>query len=251
MRRPQWAVVQTDMRPGAGEEPPGSLSTDAAGAPEAGLVMIGYASGSGAEGTARRELEAQADLIERECTRRGLKLMEVVYEREPSTGKALTRPGLTYALRRISAGEATGLVVAELSRLTRSVAELGTILDGLRRENARLIGAAQGFDSGAADGRLAADLLVEVAQWERARLSERTRIGLRAARSKGRPVGRPSVSDDPDLSKRIAQMRAAGMTLQAIADQLNQEGVPTLRGGAKWRHSSVQAAAGYRRPAAK
>jgi hypothetical protein len=43
-------------------------------------------------------------------------------------------------------------------------------------------------------------------------------------------------------------MRTAGMTLQAIADVLNSEGVPTLRGGAKWRPSSVQSATGYRRP---
>ena len=43
-------------------------------------------------------------------------------------------------------------------------------------------------------------------------------------------------------------MRNANMTLQAIADQLNAEGVPTLRGGAMWRPSSVQAALGYRRP---
>ena len=46
-------------------------------------------------------------------------------------------------------------------------------------------------------------------------------------------------------------MRAANMTLQAIADQLNAEGVPTLRGGAMWRPSSVQAALGYRRPSAR
>ena len=39
------------------------------------------------------------------------------------------------------------------------------------------------------------------------------------------------------------------MTLQAIADVLNAEGVPTLRGGAMWRPSSVQRATGYRRPA--
>ena len=37
------------------------------------------------------------------------------------------------------------------------------------------------------------------------------------------------------------------MTLQAIADALNAEGVPTLRGGETWRQSGVQAAAGYRR----
>jgi hypothetical protein len=34
------------------------------------------------------------------------------------------------------------------------------------------------------------------------------------------------------------------MTLQAIADALNADGVPTLRGGTQWRPSSVQAAAG-------
>jgi hypothetical protein len=38
------------------------------------------------------------------------------------------------------------------------------------------------------------------------------------------------------------------MTLQAIADRLNEEGIPTLRGGKQWRPSSVQAATGYRRP---
>jgi hypothetical protein len=37
------------------------------------------------------------------------------------------------------------------------------------------------------------------------------------------------------------------MTLQAIADVLNAEGVPTTRGGAEWRPSSVQTAAGYKR----
>jgi len=52
------------------------------------------------------------------------------------------------------------------------------------------------------------------------------------------------------LQERIAAMREQGMTLQAIADVLNEEGVPTLRGGAMWRPSSVQRATGYRRPSA-
>jgi hypothetical protein len=43
-------------------------------------------------------------------------------------------------------------------------------------------------------------------------------------------------------------MRSAGMSLRAIADRLNAEGVPTVRGGRQWRPSSVQTAAGYRRP---
>jgi len=56
------------------------------------------------------------------------------------------------------------------------------------------------------------------------------------------------VHDVPALKKHIQAMRSAGMTLKAIADRLNAEGVPTLRGGSEWRPSSVQVAAGYRRP---
>jgi hypothetical protein len=37
------------------------------------------------------------------------------------------------------------------------------------------------------------------------------------------------------------------MTLQAIADTLNAERVPTLRRGSHWRTSSVRTAAGWTR----
>jgi DNA invertase Pin-like site-specific DNA recombinase len=84
--------------------------------------------------------------------------------------------------------------------------------------------------------------------WERQRVAERTRKGLEAARAKGGSISRPSVEDVPALKEWIAAMRARGLTLQAIADRLNEERVPTLRGGKEWRPSSVQAAAGYRRP---
>ena len=57
-----------------------------------------------------------------------------------------------------------------------------------------------------------------------------------------------TIADLPELDQHIVRMRNGGMTLQAIADALNAEGVPTLRGGATWRPSSVQRATGYRRP---
>jgi len=43
-------------------------------------------------------------------------------------------------------------------------------------------------------------------------------------------------------------LRDRGLSLEAIAATLNSEGVPTPRGGARWRPSSVQSALGYRRP---
>ena len=78
--------------------------------------------------------------------------------------------------------------------------------------------------------------------------AEHTRNGLHAPRN-GRPRRRPALADNPELVERIVQMRAQGMTLQAIADRLNEEGVPTVRGGAEWRPSSVRSGLGYKRRA--
>jgi DNA invertase Pin-like site-specific DNA recombinase len=233
---------RSGRRRAAGPPPPGT-------APRSEVAVLGYASVSGPAGSVKsEELKSQADVIARECERRGLALLELVGEREPQNGKGLERPGLSYALERIAAREARGLVVSDLSRLTHSAADLGSIIEWFTRAQARLVAVAHALDTEDEAGRLAANMLVEVSGWERARLSERTRQGLQAARRNGRGAGRPAVTDDPGLRDRILRMRSEGMTLQAIADALNAEGVPTLRGGAKWRHSSVQTAAGYKRP---
>jgi DNA invertase Pin-like site-specific DNA recombinase len=192
----------------------------------------------------RAELRRQAGEIASECKRRGLHLLAIVRERAHQ--RPLERPGLGYALRQIAAGEADGLVVAELCRITHSAPELGRLLEWLASHDARFVAAGHQLDTEEEAGRLAVQAIVEVSRWERQRLVERTRNGMRAARRKG-PA---SVADHPQLNERIARMRAAGMTLQSIADQLNAEGIATVRGGAKWRPSSVQAAAGYQRPPA-
>jgi DNA invertase Pin-like site-specific DNA recombinase len=209
--------------------------------------VLGYASIDASPGSpSNREFQAQAETIAAECDRRGLVLLELVREREPHHGSGAERPGLGYALERISAGDAQGLVVADLSRLGRSVVELGRVLEWFSDSGARLVGIAQGLDTREPEGWVMARTLIEVSSWERERLIERTRRGMRAARRKGPPA----VADNPELKERISRMRDQGMTLQAIADLLNADGVPTVRGGARWRPSSVQAAAGYRRPRA-
>ncbi len=160
--------------------------------------------------------------------------------------QGLERPGLNHALERVRSGEADCLIVTELARLTRSAAELGKMLDRLGRAAMRLVVIDLGIDTGTDSGRLAARALTTVGDWEHERLAERTRKGLAAARARG-PAGRPAVTDRPELVEQITRMRARGMTLQAIADALNAQGEPTVRGGARWRPSSVQSALGYKR----
>jgi peptidoglycan hydrolase-like protein with peptidoglycan-binding domain len=186
---------------------------------------VGYVGVGDPDEPAEHDLREQIAAMDELCEERGWRLVEVARDVEAD------RHGLFHALERLERGEASCLIVAELRRLSASGAELARILRWLREQEVRLVAVDVELDTAAYDGRIAADALISVAEMDR-----------------GGPPGRPAVHDVPALKEHIVAMRSAGMTLQAIADRLNDEGVPTLRGGQEWRPSSVQAAAGYRRP---
>ena len=154
-------------------------------------------------------------------------------------------------MEQIAEGKARGLVVSDLRRLSRSIVDLGRLMEWFRDAGAGLIALDLGVDTSTPAGHEVAATLITLGDWESERIARRTRSGLAEVRAAGRPAGRPAVGDRPDLVDRITAMRAAGLTLQGIANQLNNEGVPTMRGGVMWRPSSVQAALGYRRPGAR
>jgi hypothetical protein len=169
--------------PVGGERPAADPAVGEAQAPgsaePAGIPVIGYVTLPDRAGTKSDEqLAKQAEIIARACERRGLVLLEVVSDTHSSQGLARSttvaggRPRLRYALGRIAAGEAGGLVVPGLRRLAESTAELGPIVAWFLRREARLVAVAQGFDSGERDHRLAARLIMEVSRWERERMSE-------------------------------------------------------------------------------
>src|SRR4051794_20084462 len=130
---------------------------------------------------------------------------------EPDTGG--DRSALEWAVRRTSDGEEKELVVAELSGVSTSATDLSDLLEWFFRSEARRVSATPGLETAEQGGRLVASAVIDVSSWQRER-----------------------------LSGRIAWMRAEGMTLDMIADQLNEEGVPTHSGEARWQPSSVQAA---------
>jgi DNA invertase Pin-like site-specific DNA recombinase len=258
------STAQSTRRPSVPRPPPPTRSTESSGpAPDRDALArararalarspgrqpaLGYASvpeGDQGNDSMRRQ-QQEIDAI---CSRKGLDLLKLVRDVESRGGSDLNRPGLVFALKQLKAHDASCLVVSSLERLTPSAANLGTLVEWLDRRGARLVVVDIDLDTGTPEGRLVAKALATVGGSERKTLMQRTRKGLEAARLAQRSSGQPAVSDPPALKQRIADMRAGGMTLQAIADTLNAEGVPTLRGGALWRPSSVQAAAGYKRP---
>lgn len=203
---------------------------------------------AGANGSTPVEVGNQTKAIQRAAEDRGLELVCVIRDVETPAAGDLERPGLQHVLEQIVAGEASCMVVAGLERLGRSAAAVGTLVSWFERDGRRLVAADLGLDTHTKTGKVAARALAAAGELEGRKLAERTRRGLAAARAKGSGAGPPSVADRPGLRERIALMRVEGMTLQAIADRLNAEDVATLRGGSHWRPSSVQAAAGYKRP---
>jgi len=193
------------------------------------------------------DLAGRRSQIREWCAAHTVELATVVHDSE-ANGDGHSRPSLRWALEQIANGEADLLVVAQLHDLSSTVANLSPLLSWFAEPGRSLVALEPRLDTSTEAGRLAAHALAGVSGWERDRLSERTRRGLEAARQRGGGQGRTAVADVPELQEQIAAMREQGMTLQAIADKLNAEGVPTLRGGAMWRPSSVQRATGYRRP---
>lgn len=215
----------------------------ASGASDAGANVIAYVSPV-AGGVPTGEQEAA---IRAECARRGWRVVDVM-EEEPAAADSTERAALRRSLGRVVAGEADAIAVSEFSCLAGSVVALGPQLRHLAALNVRLVVVDDGIDTSTEVGERLVEVIAGLGEWERERIANGTRERLAALRAEGNSVGGPAVVNHPALRAKIAEMRATGMTLQAIADALNAEGVPTLRGGAFWRPSSVQAAAGYRRP---
>jgi DNA invertase Pin-like site-specific DNA recombinase len=214
------------------------------------LALLGYARVTLGEGRDRAPLDSVATAIGEACTQRGWYLAEVVHDSVRPGGRCSGRPGLGYALEQLACGRADGLVVAELHHLAGSLGDMAPVLTWFAASGRVLVAIDVGLDSSAPGGALTMRALASVGERERRRMGPCAEDApARASTRRASP--RPAVRDDPQLRDRIVRMRAAGMTLQAIADTLNAERVPTIRGGREWRPSSVQSAVGYLRPAGR
>jgi DNA invertase Pin-like site-specific DNA recombinase len=186
-----------------------------------------------------RVLDAQRAAIQRECEHRGWQIIEVI-EDAGFSAKDLKRPGVRAALEQLERKQADGLVVSKLDRLSRSMLDFTAVMAKAQKEGWALVALDCAVDTTTPAGEAMAHVLATFAQFERRLIGQRTREALAIKRTQGVQLGRPQ-SISPKLARRIRSMRSRGMTLQAICDKLNAEGVPTPRGGAAWRPTSLRA----------
>lgn len=188
--------------------------------------------------TQRSKLEAYAALYD-------LELAEVIVDAGMSA-KTLNRPGLQEALAKLRKGDADGLLIAKLDRLSRSVKDWNSLIDAYFGEKAgrQLFSVADSIDTRTAAGRLVLNVLMSVAQWERETIGERTKDALRFKISKGERCGRvrfgynlaadgKNLVPNPVEQEAIGlmrELRTAGKSYPAIAAELNTRGVQTKEG---------------------
>ena len=183
-----------------------------------------------------------------------LELVEII-EDAGQSGKTLNRPGLQDALAMIRRGEAGGLLIAKLDRLSRSVVDWNTLIDGYFGERAgrQLFSVADSIDTRTAAGQLVLNVLMSVSQWERETIGERTRDALQYKIRNGERCGKVRfgyrLADDgktldaepaeQEAIHLIGKLKAAGQSLRDIAAELTRRGILTKEGNARWTHTSV------------
>ena len=197
-------------------------------------------------------LEAQRARITAQALANGWKLV-AIYEDAGVSAKTLDRPGLQAALKELRPGRV--LLALKLDRLTRSVRDLYDLTAEVDKAGAEWASVMEKFDTTTATGRLMLNLIVQLSQWEREVIGERTSDALgtkktRRERLGTTPLGYVTTTSE-DGSRRVApdaegqktvrlarQLRGEGHSLRQIAAELTRQGCPTKR-GKPWRASSV------------
>jgi Resolvase, N terminal domain len=178
----RWDRLGPTARAGSGDRgTPGDRRLQAIPPPPQGdeqSLVVGYVLTAAGESPGAG-LRADADAIAAWCDLRGWTLDQVVHDTH-----AAGRPGLEYAVDRLHAGSAAGLVCVRLGDLADSVAELAALLCRIAEGEGFLIALDYELDTTAPAGAVMTRALLEVGEWERRRRSARTRPGLAAAEAR-------------------------------------------------------------------
>ena len=155
-------------------------------------MLIGYARVS----TEGQTLDAQTDAL----TTAGA---ERVFA-DRISGSARHRPELDRLLDQLRPGDV--VVVTKYDRLARSLRDLLDIVETIRDRGGGFKSLAEDIDTTTPAGRLIFHVFASIAQFERERISERTREGLQAARKRGRVGGRPLALSPAQMAE-VRRMR--------------------------------------------
>lgn len=142
------------------------------------------------------------------------------------SGSSRKRPELERMLEQLREDDV--VVVTKYDRLARSLKDLIDIVQEIRERGAGFRSLAEDIDTTTPAGRLVFHVFGSIAEFERERISERTREGLEAARKRGRVGGRPPALSSDQRVEVIRMHQDEGRRLTEIAE-LFRVSVKTIR----------------------
>lgn len=146
--------------------------------------------------------------LRRAVAARGLELLAEV--EETGSGARNDRPGLRRVMELAHQHRISHVLIWKLDRFGRSVIDVLTNVRALKSAGVTLVATSQGLEVGPranAIGDVIVTVLAAAAELERAVISERTLLGLEAARKRGKVLGRPQGAGDRRPRKRRGASR--------------------------------------------
>lgn len=186
-------------------------------------------------------LELQETACRNYCTERGYEVVAV--EPDPGiSGGTFNRPGVQRTMRMIEARQANVIVLWKWSRLSRKRLDWYVALDAVEQAGGRIESATEQIDTTTSVGRLSRGVLVELAAFERERISDQWKEVLTRRRGMGLADAKPRLgyiydsgvhTPDPERSWVVTEIYrrfGKGEASRAIAADLNRRGIRTSRG---------------------
>ena len=173
--------------------------------------------------TERQDLESQWVTIEAWARSRGVTIDERVVEEEPISGREDQRPRFQELWERVREGKVGTIVVAELSRLSRSMRTLVNFLYDCIEKDVHVVSIREGWLEEAMKNEVVRPIVVAVFatlyELERKMISERTKAGLARARAQGKHVGRPHKLSRREV-RELLRLHEEGVPVRRIAERL-------------------------------
>jgi site-specific DNA recombinase len=110
-------------------------------------------------------------------------------------GGTLERPAMQRLIDDVDAGRVDQIVLYKINRLTRSLADFAKIAERLDKAGASFVSVTQSFNTATSMGRLALNMLLSFARFEREVTAERIRDKIASSKRKGLWMGARSRSD--------------------------------------------------------
>lgn len=224
--------------------------------------LIGYTRVSSQEQAEHVSLRDQTERIEAYCKANACELVRVEADRGVSGFKKPSeRPAMRRALEAVESGEADGIVVIALDRLSRNAIATMELIEESEKAGWRLVAMDLALDTGTSTGKMVATVLAAVAQMYRDQISERTSSALATLAREGRATSRHTPygywtangsteahkggnnrlvaeAEEQRTLKKMLRMRDRGAGPTAIARKLNGEGRLTRSGG-EWTRQAI------------